>query len=281
MPKLSAHQSNEFVKVLIVGDPKSGKTSSLVSLVEAGYKLFILDMDNLLDPLKFQILARCPQLIGNVEFRTLRDKRKMTPLGPQIDGPPKAFIDAIRMLDHWKYDDVDFGRPAEWGSDAILVLDSLTRLCDSAFDWREPLTPKGRSGDYDKRATYADSQNAIEEVLAGLTSPLFQTNVIAIGHGQYQPQVVGPDKIFPQGIGQKLSPRIPAYFPNYIRYINRGGKRTIQLESDSQIDLATAKPLELKALPADTGLATLFEALRGVPTKEPTHGKTTITTRRA
>jgi len=269
MPSLAQHQSNEFVKVLIVGDPKSGKTSSLVSLVEAGYLLRILDMDNLLDPLKYQILARCPHLIGHVEFRTLRDKRKMTPLGPVIDGQPKAFIEAIRMFDHWKYDDVDLGRPAEWGSNIILVVDSLSRLCDSAFDWREPLTPKGRSGDYDKRATYADSQNAIEDVLAGLTSPLFQTNVIVIGHGQYQPQVVGPDQIFPQGIGQKLSPKIPAYFPNYIRYVNRGGKRTIQLESDSQISLATARPLELKALPAETGLATLFEALRGKPASKP------------
>jgi len=237
----------------------------MVSLVEVGYKLRILDMDNLLDPLKFMIMQRCPELIGNVEFRTLRDKRKMTPEGPVIDGKPTAFIQAIRMLDHWKYDDVDLGRPAEWGSDTILVVDTLSRLCDSAFDWREPLTPKGRSGEYDKRATYADSQNAIEDVLAGLTSPLFETNVLVFGHGQYQPQVVGPDQIFPQGVGQKLGPKIPAYFPNYIRYVNRGGKRTIQLESDSQISLATAKPIGEKSLPTDTGLAELFEALREVP----------------
>jgi hypothetical protein len=265
MPNLAQHQSNNLVKLLLVGDAKSGKTSSLVSLVEADYQLRILDMDNLLDPLKYQVLARCPKKIGNVEFRTLRDKRKMTPTGPMIDGPPRAFIDAIRMFDHWKYDDVDLGRPADWGDNAILVVDSLSRLCDAAFDWRETLTPRGRSGEYDKRATYADAQNAVEDVLAGLTSPLFQTNLIVIGHGQYQPQVIGPDKIFPQGIGQKLSPRIPAYFPNYIRYINRGGRRTIQLESDPQIDLATAKPLELKSLPTETGLATLFEALREVP----------------
>ena len=44
MPKLSDHQSNDFTKLLLIGDAKSGKTGSLVSLVKAGYKLRILDM---------------------------------------------------------------------------------------------------------------------------------------------------------------------------------------------------------------------------------------------
>jgi hypothetical protein len=265
MPSLAEHQSNKVIKLLIIGEAKSAKTGSLASLVKAKYKLFILDMDNLLDPLKFQIMKLCPELIGNVEFRTLRDKRKMTPTGPMIDGQPKAFIEAIKMLDNWKYDDRDFGKPSDWGADCILVIDSLSRLCDAAYDWREPLTPRGRSGEYDKRATYGDAQNAIEDVLAGLTSASFNTNVIVISHGTYQDQLTGPPLIFPQGVGQKLSPKIPQYFPNYVRYTNIGGKRTIQLESNAQIHLATAKPLEHKTLPVETGLATLFAALREAP----------------
>jgi hypothetical protein len=265
MPSLAQHQSNSVVKLLVIGEAKSAKTGSLVSPVEAGYHLRILDMDNLLDSLKYQILSRCPKLIGNVEFRTLRDKRKMTPTGPMIDGPPKAFIEAIRMLDHWKYDSTDLGKPSEWGPDCILVIDSLSRLCDAAYDWRETLTPRGRSGEYDKRATYGDAQNAIEDVLAGLTSSAFNTNVIVISHGVWQDQLNGPPLIFPQGVGQKLSPKIPQYFPNYVRYTNIGGKRTIQLESNAQIHLATAKPLEHKTLPVETGLATLFAALREAP----------------
>jgi len=265
MPSLTKHQSNKFVKLLLLGDAKSGKTGSLVSLVKAGYKLRILDLDNLLDSLKNQVMEQCPELADNVEFRTLRDKRKMTQTGPIIDGQPRAFVDAIKMLDHWKYDDVDLGKPAEWGSDCILVIDSLSRLCDSAFDWREPLTPRGKSGDYDQRATYGDAQDAIESVLAGLTSGGYETNVIVICHGTYIDLPNGQKKIFPQGVGQKLSPKIPQYFPNYIRYINMGGKRTIQLESDPSIDLAVSKTIGTKTLPMETGLATLFEALREAP----------------
>jgi hypothetical protein len=276
MPSLAEHQSNNFTKLLLLGDAKSGKTGSLVSLVEAGYKLRIIDMDNLLDILAKMIMETCPDKINNVEFRTVRDKRKMGPGGPVISGAPKAFIEAIKLLDRWKYigDDgveVDLGVPAEWGPDCILVLDSLSRFCDAAYDWREPLTPKGKSGEADGRATYGDAQDAVENVLASLTSSAFETNVIVIAHGTYMDLPDGTKKIFPQGVGQKLSPKIPQYFPNYIRYKNVGGKRTIQLESDPMIDLANTNPMkfESKTLPIETGLATFFEVLRDAPVTKP------------
>lgn len=273
MPNIAEHQSNRVVKLLLIGDAKSAKTGSLVSLVPH-YKLRILDMDNLLDALKNNIMRECPDFAKNVEFRTLRDKRKMTPTGPIIDGPPRAFIDAIKMLDLWQYDDVDLGRPSEWGPDCVLVIDSLSRLCDAAFDWRETLTPRGKSGEYDKRAVYFNAQDAIENVLASIAASSYDTNVIVISHGQYMELPDGKTKIFPQGVGQKLSPKIPQYFPNYIRYFNQGGRRLIQLKSDATIDLAVAKPLPQDILPVETGLLTLFEALlEAAPATKPERPK--------
>lgn len=268
MPSLTQHQSNDFTKLLLLGDAKSGKTGSLVSLVAAGYKLRILDFDNLLDVLKHFILQKCPDKIGNVEFRTLRDKRKTTAAGPILDGPPKAFIEGMKMLDNWKYTEdgveVDFGKPSEWGPDCILVVDSLSRLCDSAYDFREPLTPGFATGKYDARAIYGDAQDAVESVLAMLTSNSFRTNVIVIAHGTYLDLPDGTKKIFPQGVGKALSPKIPQYFPCYVRYKNVGGKRTIQTVSDPMIDLATPKPVE-KSYGIEDGLAEIFAALRETP----------------
>jgi hypothetical protein len=79
----------------------------------------------------------------------------------------------------------------------------------------------------------------------------------------------GTTKIFPQGVGQKLSPIIPQYFPNYIRMTKRGEKRTMQLTSDMMIDLATTRPdIFDKDLDPDTGLAQFFEGLlRDPPSK--------------
>jgi hypothetical protein len=269
MSKLSDHPSTNLVKLLLLGDSKSGKTGSLVSLVAAGYKLRILDFDNLLDILRYNILSTCPNQIDNVEYRTLRDPIKAGVAGAIIDGKPKAWVNAIRMLDHWKYEDVDLGVPATWGPDCILVVDSLSRLCDAAYDFHETITPKGSATDkYDGRAVYGNAQDDVEKLLGMLTSDTFRTNVIVICHGIYMVQPDGTF-IFPQGVGQKLSPKIPQYFPNYVRYTNRAGKRTIQLESDALIHLANARPNEMpKSLPIETGLADFFAVLRDPPAKE-------------
>ncbi len=275
MPSLGNHQSNTTTKLLLIGDAKSGKTGSLVSLVKAGYKLRILDLDNLLDVLKYMILNECPDAINNVDFITLRDKRKAGPTGPQIVGMPSAFSKTLRLVDEWKYKDeengpdVNLGRPDAWGSDTILVLDSLSRLCDAAYDYYEATAPRGKTGEYDGRAVYGAAQDAVESLLAHLTSRNFACNVIVIAHIQYMEQGDGTTKGFPQGVGQKLSPKIPQYFPSVILYTNKGGKRTIQTNSTPLIDLANPKPFEMeKSYPIETGLAQFFEVLRPAPQGE-------------
>lgn len=267
MPSLKDHQSNEFTKLLIEGDSGSGKTGSLASLVGAGYKLRILDFDNGLDVLKAYVEQQFPAKLGNVEFVTLRDKRKASPLGPVIDGTPKAFISGIKMLDNWKYDTVDFGKPAEWGADCILIIDSLTMLSDAAFDFREPLTPRGKSGDYDKRATYFDAQGAIENVLALLTSESFRTNVIVISHIKYIDNPDGTKKGYPTSVGSALSPRIPTYFNSVaLCETKAGGKRQITTVATAMIDLKNPKPFSMqKSYPIETGLAEFFGVLREPP----------------
>ena len=273
MTSLVNHQSNSYTKLLLLGDAKSGKTGSLVSLVKAGYRLRILDLDNLLDILKYKVLEECPENLANVEFRSVRDKYKATPGGTMIDGKPKAWTDSIKLLNNWKYTDesgeeIDYGNPANWGPDTILVIDSLSRWCDAAYDFHEAMIPRGKSGDYDGRAVYGNAQDDVEKQLAMLMSDSIKTNVIVIAHGTYMDLPDGTKKIFPQGVGQKLSLKIPQYFPNYIRYKNKAGKRTIQVESDAMIDLANTRPNTLnKELPIETGLAEFFSALRDAPVK--------------
>lgn len=261
MPSLANHQSNLFTKLLFLGDAKSGKTTALWSLAKAGYRLRILDFDNLLDALKERLLTEAPEALANVEFRTLRDPYKMTALGPAIDGKASAFIDGMKMLDKWKYDQTDLGVPSEWGPDCILVVDSLSRLCDAAYDFHFSIAPAKSDG----RQIYGAAQDAVEMVLANLTSDRFGTNVIVICHGMYMDMPDQTKKIFPQGVGQKLSPKIPEYFPVYVQIKNKLGKRIIQLESDQMVNLAMPKisAFKDKSISADSGLAEIFAVLRG------------------
>lgn len=274
MPMLSNHQSNEYTKLLIMGDSGSGKTGALTSLVTAGYKLRILDYDNGLEPLKQFVYKECPENINNVEYRTLEDKRKSSPLGPVIDGNPRAFIEGIKMLDHWKYkgldgSEVDLGVPASWGPHTILVLDSLTFFADAAFDFREPLAPRSRDGKYDMRSVYGDAQNAVEGVLALLKSDNFKTNVIVISHVKYVDNPDGTKKGYPTAVGSALSPLVPRYFNSVaLCQTNAGGRRTIQTAATAMIDLKNPKPFSMeKSYPIETGLADYFAVLREPPKK--------------
>jgi len=270
--KLSEHSSNEYTKMLIEGDSGSGKTGALTSLVAAGYKLRILDYDNGLEVLKQFVRRDCPDKIDNIEFRTLRDKRKASPDGPIIDGVPRAFVDGIKMLDRWKYkadngDEIDLGVPATWGPDTILVLDSLTFFSEAAYDFREPLTPRSRDGKYDKRAVYGDAQSAIENVLALLQSDSFRTNVIVNTHIRYVDNEDGSRKGYPTAIGVALAPKIPAYFNSVaLCQTKPGGKRVIQTAATALIDLKNPKPFAmLPQYPIESGLADFFAVLREPP----------------
>jgi hypothetical protein len=287
MPTLKNHQSNEYTKLLIEGDSGSGKTGALASLVREGYKLRILDMDNGLETLKQFVTKDSPDALDSVEYRTLRDKRKASPLGPIIDGQPRAFVEALKMLDRWKYKDeegteTDLGVPAEWGPSCILVVDSLTFLSDSAFDFREPLTPKSDKGKYDVRMVYKDSQDAIESVLALLTSENFRTNVIVTSHIRYVDNPDGTRKGYPTAIGSALSTHIPRYFNSVaLCQTSAGGRRTIQTVATAMIDLKNPKPFAMApSYPIETGLADFFKVLRekketpvekASPATEPVH----------
>lgn len=263
MPTLENHQSSEFTKLLLIGDSKSGKTGSLASLTKK-FKLRILDYDNGLDGLAQIVKRDNPKDLANIEFRTLRDKLVGTPTGTVVQGTATAFIDGLKMLDLWKYGETDLGKPAEWGKDCILVLDSLTFMSDAAFRFREPLVPKSKDGKYDVRAVYKDAQDAIEGVLALLTSESFRTNVIVISHVRYVDNPDGTKKGYPTAVGSALSPQIPRYFNSVaLAQTGPGGKRQIQTAATAMIDLANPAAFKmLPTMPIETGLAQFFETLR-------------------
>lgn len=266
MPSLADHQSNSFTKLLLEGDSGSGKSGCLASLVP-NFNLRILDFDNGLEPLKQFVQKDSPERLTSIEFRTLRDDYTPSPLGPKV-AKPKAFVEALKMLDRWKYDDIDLGNPADWGAENILVIDSLTFLSDAAFNWAVGLNPNAK----DPRQWYGQAQEAIESVLALLTSPNFKTNVIVISHVKYVDNPDGSRKGYPTAVGSALSPVIPRYFNSVaLAQTAAGGKRTIQTAATAMIDLKNPKPFEMaKSYPIEIGLAEFFGVLRAAPMKPST-----------
>jgi hypothetical protein len=260
MPKLSAHQSSDFVKVLYLGDSGTGKTGSLVSLVKAGYQLRVLDFDNGLDILAAYIKNECPDKLDAVDFETRRDKYKGGPVGPTLDGPARAFAEAMRLLNKWP----DGTIPAEWGPNTVFVMDSLTGLGKAAFEWAKGMNPMAK----EPRQWYHAAQQAVDQLLALLTSEPFRANVIVIAHVQIVTASDGSVRGYANTIGKALGPFVPTYFNNMILAhtvgVGKQAKRSITTVPTSLLDLKSSAPFKVEAeLPLGTGLATLFEQLKG------------------
>jgi AAA domain len=270
MPTLDQHQSNDFTKMIVLGDPGSGKTGGLTSLVKEDFTLGIVDFDNGLDPLVQYIKHECPDKIGNVHYVTLRDKYKMTVDGPVIVGAARAFADGLKLMDTWP----DLGSPSEWGPKHILVIDSLTMMSKACFDWREQLVTS-KAGKYDQRAVYYDAQKIIEKTLANLTSESFRTNVIVLAHVQYIEDEDGIRRGYPKSVGSALSSWIGAYFNSMaLCQTTTSGKRVVLTTPTPAVTLKNPKPFDMmKEYPISTGFAEFFEVLRNQPKEVPSESR--------
>ncbi len=253
MPTLDNHQSDSYTKLIYIGDSSTGKTGSLVSLLAAGYKFKILDMDNGLETLK--IYARQGQLdLSGVEFETYRDTYRSTSAGPLIKGQPKAFTNALQKMTEWS--EIE-------DANTIFVLDSLSAYGKAAYEWARGMNPAAK----DPRQWYFSAQKAVEDTLALLTGADFKMNVMVISHVNYKEVSEGISKGHVNAIGSALGPVIPRYFNTLILAETSGAgrntKRKIKTLPTGIIDLKVPNPTVEAEYPLETGLASIFELLKG------------------
>jgi AAA domain-containing protein len=253
MPTLDNHQSDRFTKLIYIGDSSTGKTGSLVSLVAAGYKFKILDMDNGLETLK--IYARQSGLdLSGVEYETYRDEYRSTSAGPLIKGGAKAFTNALSKMTEWS--EIEDEK-------TIFVLDSLSAYGRAAFEWAKGMNPTAK----DPRQWFYQAQQAVESTVALLTGENFKMNVILISHVNYKEIIEGIMKGHVNAIGTALGPVIPRYFNTLLLAESIGAgknvKRKIKTLPTGVIDLKIPSPQAEAEYPLETGLADIFKLLKG------------------
>ena len=253
MPTLDEHQSDRFTKLIYIGDSSTGKTGSLVSLLLAGYKFKIIDMDNGLETLK--VYGRLAQAdLSAVDYETFRDTYRSTPAGPLIKGAPKAFTNAMGKMTEWSEIEDE---------QTIFVLDSLSAFGRAAFEWAKGMNPMIK----DPRQWYFSAQQAVESCIALLTGESFKMNVILISHVNYKEITEGVQKGYANAIGTALGPIIPRYFNTLILAESIGAgkntKRRIKTLPTGVVDLKIPNPQAEAEYPLETGLASIFALLKG------------------
>lgn len=257
MASATEYSSSKFRKLLLIGNSGAGKTGALASLVKAGYKLRILDLDQGLDALINHVKADDPSRLSQIDFQSFRDQVKMTPAGPQVVNP-KALTKSLNALDKWD----DGTEPRTWGSDTVFVLDSLTMLGRHALAWAKHSNP----GFKDPRLWYGPAQGVVEDTIANLTSADFQCNVIVISHIDLREQKDGTVKGFAMAIGEALGPKIPIYFNTVVLSEPSGTganvKRKLKTLPTTVLDLKNPAPMKMASeYPIETGLADIFKVL--------------------
>jgi hypothetical protein len=254
MPTADQHQSSEYIKLMYIGDSGTGKTGSMVSLLKAGYKFKILDMDAglgyFINEAKRLGLA---DRLKDVEYETYRDTYVTTPAGISVKGQPKAATSALAKLQEWS----DIIDPM-----TVLVIDSLSAYGKATFEWARFMNPTAK----DPRQWYHAAQQMVEATIANVTNPVFSMNVIVISHVNYKEVTEGVHKGYANAIGTALGPLIPRYFDTMILAESSGSgkntRRKIKTLPTGIIDLKIAYPEVDAELPLETGLADIFHKLK-------------------
>ena len=299
------------IKMLLVGDSKAGKTGALASLVLAGYHVRVIDMDNGADVIlgvKDVKKERIDYIEGDHSWRmtlrngasldvqtctdgTLRVKKNVIVAGKSVEGytlmpDGTAWDKALAQFHYWP----DFGPVETWGSDTVLVIDSLSFLTQAALNW--VLKLNGRLGTKAFDTDIGDTQMLIRGVLGTLFNTELKCNVIVITHLDYRGgslfkesadrpnrpapkpdhnDLVAFEKAYPMTIGKAMNNTVGRYFNTLflVKTIGSGDstKRVICTRNTNvgtaQIDLASIDLDAPAQLPIETGLADYFRLVKG------------------
>lgn len=270
MTKLTAHQSSETTKMILMGNNGGGKTGSLCSLAGAGYNLRIVDLDNGADILA-NILSDPGSMYGKgaidrVDFETITDKMKNAG-GRLIPAKATVWQRVVDLLTKWKTESSDFGPITSWTPKEVLVIDSLTMLTNSALAFNMMLN--NRLG---QKATWDDiyqTQQMLESLFQMLFDEAVKCNVIIMAHIDYIEEIKGhPPRGYPKTIGNKLSPNVGTYFNSILLAQSSGqganAKRKIFTNTVGIIELKNSAPNRVKPeYDQATGLAEFFRDVRG------------------
>lgn len=288
-------------KSLVVAAPKTGKTGSVASLANAGYRVIVAAFDP-----GYECLLNFvePQKQSNLVILPFEDRKGFQGKDSKIAignvGRPVAFAKFAQFLNDGRArlapcqgsEIVELGPSDTWGLDTILVVDNLTSLSDCAMD--HLLALQGRDRQTRRRRDWGLAADEVDNLLIQMASSFFNYHLVILAHWKVQgprefededrqnpdkadynneiralEKDLIPTKQVPMSVGRKLSSNLIRHFPTVLwAEINDDGKRIFNLSPSAVRDSGVPVPPGRlpKTLHIETGLLNVFEAVTG---KEP------------
>ena len=219
-------------KVILLGDSGTGKTHSIRTLLDAGLTPFIIFTEpgmeaigDILDKCHYRYikpsmegwegLANIAKMVNTLDFSGVAkmvdsNKRKYT-----------EFMDIIEQCNHFvDQNGKDWGDVMNFGTDKVLVIDSLSGLNDMASNLVVGGKPVKAMQDWQV------AQNMLKKLIDKLCTGCHCSLVLMAHIARETDEVTGGTRLFVSTLGKALAPDLPAYFSDVIQTQRQGSKWT-------------------------------------------------------
>lgn len=222
------------VNVLLMGASGAGKTTAIQSFIEKGITPFCLFTEP-----GFEVLGHIPpeklhwhyippadtawsdmiksaELINTLSFESLT---KLTDINKR---GYSQFIDLLKNLNNFTCDrdGKSYGDVCKWGTDRVLVLDSLSGVNIMAMNLVVGSKPVKHQGDWG--VAMDNLERLVQKLCTGT-----DCHFVLVAHAERETdEVMGGSKIMAGTLGKKLAPRLPRFFSDVILAQKDGAKFT-------------------------------------------------------
>lgn len=239
-------QSMQGVNVLLIGPSGSGKTHAIRTFLEAGITPFCIftepGYETLGDleshkvhwhylPPAVQSWGEMIDMANKVNQLSLESLSKLSDINKRANAQLIKFYELCNNF-VCQRDGKSYGDVSKWGTDRVLVVDSLSGLNDMAMGLQVGNKPVRSQADW------GVAQNVLEFCIKKLTMDT-RCHFVLIAHVEREiDEVLGGNKIMVATLGKKLAPKIPLNFSDVILTVKQGDKFTWST-ANVQADLKT------------------------------------------
>lgn len=239
-PNTPAHTSKlPGFKTLLLGDSGCGKTYSVGKLAEMGLNVYVLFTEPGMETLGqywqdrkkemppnihwHYIAPAAPSWAKMIDSATKINTMSFKMLAEMSDINKKEFsefIEILTALSNFKSDRTGetFGAADDWGTDSVLVVDSLSGLNLAAMNLVTGSKPVKSMADWG--VAISNLEFLITKLTTGLRCHMVMTSHLE----REQDEITGGVQLMASTLGKKLAPKIPRFFSDVVQARRDGDK---------------------------------------------------------